>query len=620
MRRLNIFIPVLLLVFTSCSGFLEEVNPTGLDNIYSTEYQLESDTEAVMAAFLYGHGLAGESTEAFGIASGLLHWGQTSQRCDSDKFLSCLKFTQYTKNDWNGYNFRSMFMVVFRANALIAALQSAPVSAQLKLELEAEARFYRAVAYFIAVRKWGDLPVWTEEVNAGNASNKVREPYYKVYEQIIKDLKFAADNMRSPERVDQVGANIVRPNKYAATAYLSSVYTTIGSLLEAKDDNFWDPSKPGRAPDFTSVGVTDAKSAYAEALRLSELLIPESTTYDNNCKYRLLEQFSDLFTYNYSFSRSGYTSFNHPEQVFVIPVSAQSDASCVYAQYQLPQYPAGTSCTSLNEQYGRLRPTRWLFQKWCETYPGEWRNSNHFEYKSCTDPRFDDTFFYSYMEYCCGMKWGSSGLGYISMYPSDMSYNLRQNAFPYFKKYASASYNSTSGDADIYAMRFAEVYFNAIEAAAYLGNETLARKYMEVIHGRARASRPGSVNPTWNGVTFDSKDELMTRIFWEREFEFAGEDHEYYETHRHGAKWLVENIAKPKNDFITRNINNYTSKGSNCWNVFMTNFYPSETWRYSEDVDEARCGLVCGCPIDEILYNSGIDNNGKNDFEFSDLK
>lgn len=589
---------------SACSDYLKEYNPSGLKDIYDSESALEASVEGVMNGFFYGNALGGESTEAFPIASGLIHWGQSSQRIESNKWLSCLRFTQYSTNDWNPRYFQSIYMPVYRANNLLAELPSSPVDEDYKREIEAEARFYRAVAYFYIVRTWGDAPLRLEPVDEKNAGYSPRAPYYEVYAQIVADLEFAAQNMRSPERVDEVAAKIVRPCKYAATAFLSSVYTTIGSLLSHPDDNFWDPSKEGRSPDFSSIGVASAGDAYEKALECAELLIPESESHDPGCRYALLEKFGDLFSYDYSFSRNGYTSFRHPEQVFTLPVSISSGVH-TFAQYQLPQYPAGTIATVNNEQFGRIRPTRWAFQKWCSTYPGLWRNSEHTEYVTSSDPRLDRTFYYNSMIYTQGMSYYSTEE--IALYPQTITYG-RVGVAPYFRKFASPSYNVNSCDSDIYVMRFAEVYFNAAEAAFYLGQREKAYKYVECIHARARHSvadgQPDSDSPRWEEGRFATRDEFMTGLFWERIFEFFGENHEYFETHRHGARWIVENIAKPKNEFLSQEHQD----------MLFSRYYP-DGFRYSESVEDTRKGLLAGFPQTEVLYNAGIQEY-RNDFDF----
>lgn len=594
-------------VSQGCAGFLDEKNPVGRTKVYETENDLEAAVEGVLSGFSYGNGITGESNEAFPIASGLVHWGKSESRLNSNKWLSALNFVQYASNDWNGRYFRSLYTPIFRANALIAGLKTSPVDEDYKIQIEAEARLYRAIAYFCAVRIWGDIPLRLTDISQADAIAMDRTPYYEVYTQIIRDLEFAEANMRTPAQTRDILSGIVRPNKFAATAYLSSVYVTIGSLLAAKDDNFWDPSKEGRAPDFSGIGVEDAEDAYAKALEYAEYILPESATHDSDCEYRLLTKFGDLFKYDDSFSRDGYTSWRHPEQILVFPVTVNGDANSGYAQYQLPQYPAGTMATVKNEQWGRVRPTRWAFQKWCSTYPGEWRNSSKTEYVSSSDPRLDETFYYNHMYYHAGQVfWESTEL---NIYPQTIS-RSNTSAFPFFKKYASPRYNVTTGDADIYMMRLAEVYLNAVEAAAYLDNMTKAEKYMDALHARARHSVPDgqedSAEPTWKGKDLGTKDELMTRIFWERIFEFFGESKEYYETHRHGASWLLENIIKPKNDFLELP-NQQSLRGY---------YYPDAPWLYSEDIDDARKGLLSGFPVEEVLYNSGISNNGRNDFDF----
>ena len=283
-----------------CVGFLEENNPVGRQSIYETEGDLEAAVEGVLSGFSYGNGICGESNEAFPLASGLLHWGLPSQRMNGNQWLSCLRYTQYSSNAWNGKYFRSLYTPVFRANALLKALETSPVADEYKVKIEAEARLYRAVAYFSLVRIWGDVPLRIEEVSEKNATAKPRAPYYEVYDRIVKDLTFAQQNMRTPQEVDDIPSGIVRPNKFAATAYLSSVYVTIGSLLASREDNFWDDADEQRRPDFSSLEVENAEDAYRKALDYAETLLPGNTFHDADCRYRLLTKFGDLFEYDVS--------------------------------------------------------------------------------------------------------------------------------------------------------------------------------------------------------------------------------------------------------------------------------------------------------------------------------
>ena len=610
-----------VLVLSGCSNFLEEYNPVGLDTIYDTEDVLESSIYGVMNGFLGWYGVNGETVESFGIASGLLHWSTTgSGHYAKAKWESCLHFTQYSTNSWNGDYFKQLYVAVQAANALIANLKTSTVDDAYKLEIEAEARFYRAVAYFWIVRIWGDCPLRLEMDNAESATNFPRTPYYKVYEQIVSDFEFAEKNMRTPERVQQVTPRMARPNRYAATAFLSSVYTTIGSLLASPDDNFWNNSKPGRKPDFSALGIDKddfalgARQAYTKALAYAEKLIPESSSFDASAPYRLLEKHGDLFNFDPEFSRNGYTAWINPEQIFTLSSTINSAVSVPYAKYVLPQYPEGTSAVIENTQYGRVRPTRWVFQKWCETYPGAVSTAYPDMMASSKDPRLDVTMYYGKMKY-------SNGSGTTSIYPATNSATSKAGAYPYIKKVASKRYNVNTSDADIYMMRFAELYFNAAEAAAYLDDEATARKYIEVIHARARHSvadgTADSAMPSWSGRTFADKEELTDALFWEWVFEFLGENQEYLYTHRHGARWIIRNICCPKNEFLTQ-----PSQRSLIGNLYPPDFlYPED---YTADPDDPgldvfliRKGLLAAFPQSECLYNSAISEvENQNDYTY----
>ena len=62
----------------------------GRQNIYVTESDLEAAVEGVLSGFSYSNGITGESNEAFPIASGLVHWGKSESRLNSNKWKSDL--------------------------------------------------------------------------------------------------------------------------------------------------------------------------------------------------------------------------------------------------------------------------------------------------------------------------------------------------------------------------------------------------------------------------------------------------------------------------------------------------------------------------------------------------
>lgn len=620
MRRefIVFLLSVLVPVLSSCKDFLSERNPIGIENPYSSEALIEAGLEGIIApAATNTAGYFGWFMQNHGYASGLISNSVAQDNAvrgevmEGGRRLTVVGTANYTNAAFN-----DVFKVVNNANLFISKIPEFQVGDETyRREVEAEARFYRALFYFLGVRTFGDIPLRLTASTTQTASACPRSPYYKVYEQIVNDFSFAAENMRSPERASQMSPKYFRPNKFAAIAYLSSVYTHIGSLLSHPDDNFWDPSKEGRSPDFSALGIegASAEQAYAKALEYAEKLIPESPNHDPQCTYRLVEKFTDLFNYDPAFSRNGYSSWKHPEQIMVVQSSLSSNISLTIPAATLPNYCEGTSATAAGLPY--VRPNRWVVQKWSETYGGnKGKNTSANIYIDCKDPRYAGTLYYRIMQYNEEWQKQEGKTGTCNMYPA-VNNITAGGAMSYFRKYWSRGWDRRHSDADFYLMRLAEVYLNAAEAAAYLGDEAAARDYIGVLHARARHSvaddQPDSDVPSWSERVFSSREELMTAIFWERVWELWGENHEYFDTHRFGSHWLVENIAKPMNAF---NMLPEQEKLFDDKKPQMSYLYPTD-FRYSEDPDVLRKSLISPYPSGDYLYNPAITNRF-NDFDY----
>jgi len=139
-----------------------------------------------------------------------------------NNFHKTISSNAYVEEAWN-----SNFNGIFRANILLDQLEKngdviAPDN--LKTRIEAEAKFLRAFFYFDLVKWFGKLPIITYPVSVDEAVNIPRSPVGDVYQLIIDDLKFAADNLPQPESyaVGDKG----RATKYAAKGMLALVYMT----------------------------------------------------------------------------------------------------------------------------------------------------------------------------------------------------------------------------------------------------------------------------------------------------------------------------------------------------------------------------------------------------------
>ena len=532
----------------------------------------------------------------------LVHWkGNRTQ----SGWQQCLDLTMYSQDQYNYTCLTSTYSAINRCNNVIGNLYLCPLSEKYKKEVEAEARLIRAVIYFYAVRMWGDVPLILTSPKNLKEANAPRTSYLKVYKQILEDLTFAEENMRTREEQQAINGTTERPNKWAATAYKACVYLQIASILWDKDNQ---PFK--ETPDFTECGIPDEKTAWEKALEYSEKVIESKV-------YKLAPTFSQLFRW------TDPEDFQLEERIFVLTTSNMSSGASSYPQYTLPQFPDGSSNTSAKaSNWGRCRPERWVFQHWCGDYGGVLAADDRDDmvtgiYVDGADPRLKVSYWYGRYKRLDTNK-------NVNIYPSDKcvagvdgSHNAEIFA-PYFRKYVSPAYDGNNGEADLYLLRFAEMYLIAAEASAELstsaGDEywNKALDYIEVLHKRARDTDPGATLPKWEDGRFSTKEQLTTAIFWERIYEMSGELHEWFDMRRRGAQWIIDHITTPINAFLQEPAQGRSLtdpvEGYGYWEAsYFSRVFPTT-------VQPILNGLLCAFPEQEILNNSAIGPEDQNKY------
>ena len=160
--------------------------------------------------------VSGENPNGGGGMLGLLKWDGTNS------YLERLWSAAYTS--------------IARANDVIERLEAAPagVSALVASRSIGEAKFLRAYYHYYLVQVWGPVPVITR---VGQGNNAVREPETVVYQQIVNDLKDAAELL--PEVSEYAATDIGRATRGAANAALAKVYLTWAQV----DDDLTDAQR-----------------------------------------------------------------------------------------------------------------------------------------------------------------------------------------------------------------------------------------------------------------------------------------------------------------------------------------------------------------------------------------
>jgi len=606
MRKILTFILTGSLILSSSCSLLDEKPTTSLSEatIFENQEGIEALVNGCYQAFREKYLWCGQLFEFMSEASLLTHWKGNRT---TENFQQCLDMTFYSANSINQEAFKDLYSAINRCNNIIFNLQNSSVDKDFKLEIEAEVRFLRAVLYFGGVRMWGDLPLVISSPKTLQEANLPRSSYLKVYKQILEDLTFAENNMRDYFRQMEATGTLGRACKWAATSYKALVYLQIASILSSPDD------QPFRDyPDFKECGIENEQKAWTLCLEAAEKVIQQGP-------YSLADKYTDLWKWE--------TPADHQlaERIFVLNSSKMKSYSS-YCQYTLPNFPEGTQHVSAKAaNWGRVRPERWVFQKWASTYGGtldEGRSDGLTNvYISCQDPRFDASYIHT-------RYFNQNKQSYVKVYPisgcvSGIVADDQQDSFaPYFRKYLHPAYNADNGEADFYMMRFAEVYLIAAEAAASLssgkGDEKWEKafQYVDEIHKRARESvpegSPAAEYPKWEADRFSTKDELISGIFWERIYELSGEGHEFYDMRRRGAKWLIENITKPINEFLAQPEQGPDIKkpveGSGYWQTsYFSRIFPT-------DVAQVRKSLLCAFPDSEIRTNSAISYEDQNPY------
>jgi hypothetical protein len=220
-------ITVLCLILASCKKLAEVDAPT---NSLSREnvYRSDATATAVMTG-IYTNMSAGDgfTAGANGISIGA---GLSADELDIDPNYDVTLFAQYQNKLSNatfpGY-WKTAYNYLYTVNAVLEGVAASnSLSSVVKQQLLGEAKFMRAFYYFYLVNLYGDVPLLTTTDYKTNGLS-VRASKEQVYQQIIKDLKEAKEQLSSnflTASLKSTSTERVRPTKWAATALLARAY------------------------------------------------------------------------------------------------------------------------------------------------------------------------------------------------------------------------------------------------------------------------------------------------------------------------------------------------------------------------------------------------------------
>ncbi|WP_020533164.1 RagB/SusD family nutrient uptake outer membrane protein [Flexithrix dorotheae] len=409
------------------------------------------------------------------------------------------------------HKWEQYYRFIGSANDFLSRIDGSPVSQTNPEEvavLKAEMKYLRANGYARLINYFGGVPIIDEPFQLTDNFSVPRDSYEDCVDFIVKELDEAIA-LFPPEKVTRTGAEFGRVSISACMALKSRVLLYAASKLH-------DPSTTPNGPLYDYTKATKWQDAADAAKALIDLnaysLVPVTNAIDYQNMF--LSPNSELI-----FARPFHPDFpNVPDDFNTLPDKAQS--------------PVGSG------GWGLSNPTHNFVQdfKMANGLRINEAGSNYDPKDMYTNRELR---FYANINYQ-GATFKDRELEYWLPGGADSKdapgpdhfaatgYNLRK-----FLDESIVIDEEQSANRPFPLARLPEIYLNYAEAQYHLGNETEARKYVNMVAGRV-----GLPEITSSGV------DLLEDIKYERQMELFFEGHRFYDLRRWmDAEKLGEDIV-----------------------------------------------------------------------------
>jgi hypothetical protein len=222
MKKGIVILIISSLMLGSCAKFLDEQPYSILSN--TNFYKSEGDAEA---------GLNG----VFGTMQPQAYYGRTVWlTCDltgealavgANASSDRIQLNTYTYNGSNGEIlnwWKNAYLMINRANDVIVNVPNISMDTLKRNNIEGNARFLRAMAYFELLRSFGEVPLTVTPTTASSDAQPPKAPLAAIYQQVIDDLTYAQRFCFTENNIPTSLKG--RVSSGAATTLLAKVYLT----------------------------------------------------------------------------------------------------------------------------------------------------------------------------------------------------------------------------------------------------------------------------------------------------------------------------------------------------------------------------------------------------------
>ncbi len=482
---------ILIIVFTATSCNKLELTP--LDKIADTDTWSDQNLIQLYVNAQYNvliHGyqndlLPAADDEAFNIHQyGNLYMAQTGQ-------LTQDNVTDFS-NKINYWDFA--YSYIYNINIFFSKIDAAPVDATFKAGAMAEMRFLRAYIYANLIWRYSGVPIITKVFGLHDDFKVTRSSYDDCVKFIDSELDAAVAHLPANQPSSQEG----RASANACLALKARVLLYDASL---QNNPSHDNAKWQAAADASAALLNLGYSLNADY---------QGTFLEDNNEIIFARYFTQANSTNFSLEEgrngsNGWTSQN--------PSQNQVDAYEMAATGKLPyiEQPDGSLVLNPGSGYDPNNP-----------YVGR-------------DPRFDASILHD------GSVWQGRATetfdgGLDSPGSSIQPWNASLTSYAYKKGVVESippSGSTLKPTNPWIFFRYAEVLLNYAEAEFELGNETVARQYINKVRARPSVNMPP--------VT-ETGDALRARIQNERRVELAFEELRFFDVRRWKIATVTENI------------------------------------------------------------------------------
>jgi hypothetical protein len=165
---------------------------------------------------------------------------------------------------WQDY-----YKALFNINNVLDKIQVAGLDVAYTNRVKGEMMFLRGLYYYNMVQLFGGVPLVTKVISADESYGILRSPVADVYNQIVSDLKFAADNLPLVNAVPAAG----RASKAAAETVLGKVYLSLGNKTAATQvlQDVYNSGQYSLLPQYTSLFGPNVKNTKESVFEIQYL-------------------------------------------------------------------------------------------------------------------------------------------------------------------------------------------------------------------------------------------------------------------------------------------------------------------------------------------------------------